>query len=196
MSIKVMRQLYSYCESGKQDDLEGLLRDEPDEIDFESEDYGGDALFLAAMSSPKAEQIIRALVDFYQQYKIDTSEPGSHERMLARQKLGTMLQEAYDLSSLESEGIHDIVTRYTASEEEVCSTDSDVGGASIELDDDWKANELEHGTSGLTLENLIALNKSNLEKVQPSTPIERWYIADLAFAGDVIVGATDIVWDE
>ena len=191
-----MRQLYSYCESGKQDDVEGLLRDEPDEIDFESEDYGGEFLFLAAMGSPKAEAIIRLLVDFYQQYKIDISEPGSHERMLARQKLGTMLQEAYDLSSSESEGIHDIVTRYTASEEEVCSTNSDVGGASVELDADWKTNEIEHGTSGLTRENLIALNKSNLEKAQPST-IERWYVGDLAPCDGVhTAGTADIVWDE
>jgi len=191
-----MRQLYSYCESGKQDDVEGFLRDEPNEIDFESEDYGGDVLFLAAMGSPKAEQIVSILVDFYQHHKIDASEPGSPECMLARQKLDTMLKEAYDLSSSESEGIHDIVIRYTASEEEICSTDSDVGGASIELDADWKTNELEHGTSGLTFENLIALNKSNLEKAQPNAAIEHWYVADLASAGDEIVGTVDIVWDE
>lgn len=191
-----MRQLYSYCESGKQDEVEGLLRDEPDEIEFESEDYGGEVLFLAAMSSTKAEPIIMLLVDFYQRHKIDIYDPTSPEHMLERQKLGTMLQEAYDLSSSESERIHDIVTRYTASEEEVCSTDSDVGGGSIALDADWQTNAIEHGTSGLTQENLIALNKSNLAKAQLST-IERWNVEDLAHCDGVpTAGTADIVWDE
>ena len=116
MSKNIMRLLYSYCEFGQQDDVEDLLRNASDEIDFESEDYGGEFLFLVAMSSKNAESIIRLLVDFYQKYKIDIYDQTSYERILKRLKFGNMLLEAYKLSLSESENIYNIVNRYTTFE--------------------------------------------------------------------------------